>query len=84
MLPDHLPLVQDEGFAAAVPRGLVGLATEMVRARADVSLAVERGLTMSALAETLAAQERPARVTTREANGTEWTITIGGTEVTQP
>lgn len=65
------------------PRRLVGLADTVVRVRGEVALAQQRRETMTTLAATLAVQGAKARVTAKEANGTEWSITIGGEETSQ-
>jgi hypothetical protein len=74
---DHLTVVPDSGVVIAAPRGLASLAATVVASRREVALAAERGATMSELAATLAGQDRDATVTAQEADGAEWTITIG-------
>ena len=59
---------------------ITGLLNTMVRTRGEVALAVERGITMSTLADTLARQDRQATVTAREPDGTTWSISLGTAE----
>lgn len=66
------------------PRRLVGLADTVVRVRGEVALAEQRRTTMTTLAATLAVQGTPAKVTAKEPNGVEWSITIGHEEPSQP
>lgn len=84
MTLEHLTVVPDSGVVIAPPRGLVSLAAIVVASRREVALAAERGATMSELASTLAGQDRDATVTAREADGAEWTITIGAVVAPRP
>ncbi|HUR05611.1 MAG TPA: hypothetical protein VM347_23920 [Nonomuraea sp.] len=83
MTLDHLTVVPEEGLLTVPPRGLVSLLGTVVRARAEVALAVERGTTMSELASTLAGQDRAATATAYEPDGTSWTISLGPAEATE-
>jgi hypothetical protein len=69
-----------EELLATAPRGIAGLLNTVVQTRGKVALAVERGATMSDLANTLAGQDRPATITAREPDGTTWSISLGATE----
>ncbi|MET9229137.1 hypothetical protein [Lentzea sp. NPDC003310] len=80
MALEHLAVVPDEGLVIAPPPRLAGLLSAAIRVRGEVTLAMERGATMSELASTLAKQDRPATVTATEANGTSWTISFGAVE----
>lgn len=83
MTLEPLTVLPDE-LIIAPPRGLISLAETVVASRRDVALAAERGATMFELAATLASQRRDATVTSREADGTEWTISIGAAETLRP
>ncbi|RDI20346.1 hypothetical protein [Lentzea flaviverrucosa] len=73
-----------EDEVTAAPRRLLNLAETALLARRDVRLTAERGRTMAELAETLSTQDRSATVIAREANGTEWTLSVGTVEAAQP
>jgi hypothetical protein len=66
---DGLPVV-------VAPVGLLDLAATAVRGRGAVTLAREKGHTMSAIAARLAEGDHGGRVTHRDSVGGEWSITM--------
>lgn len=57
-------------------RSLAWLADTTIRSHRDAVLAKRRSATIVAVAATLSASGSAARVTSREADGTDWSITI--------
>lgn len=80
MTLEPLADVPMEEMLVTVRRGVTGLLDTVMQTRGKVALAVERGTTISDLANILAGQDRSATVTAREPDGTTWSISLGATE----